>query len=211
MKTGLISLGLAAAVGAAVLFNMERGKAMEKDRAITVSCETTKGNMQVVVKPDWSPLGAQRFLQLVDEGFFRDVPLFRCVDNFLCQFGAALPRQDARNYAPIKDDPKLPELRRFKRGFMSFAGNGPNSRATHMFITLGENLESLGTMPWETPFGYVTQESMEKTARRFTTSYGDIAPWGAGPDPQRIGAADGAEYLKKNFPLLDYIVSCSRS
>jgi cyclophilin family peptidyl-prolyl cis-trans isomerase len=210
MKIKLPVLGLIVAATVWTLFNHKQGKTMEKTSAVTVSCETTKGNMEIVVRPSWSPLGAERFLQLVDDGFFQNIPLFRCVDNFLCQFGAALPRKDAKAYSPIRDDPKLPELRRFKRGFMSFAGNGENSRATHMFITLGENVESLGTMPWETPFGYVTPESMEKTVSRFTTSYGDIAPWGKGPDPGRIGSADGAEYLKQNFPQLDYIVSCKR-
>lgn len=207
----LLSWALMAAAGAgALLFYLERGKDMENSRTVTVSCETTKGGMDIVVRPDWSPLGAERFLRLADEGFFENLPLFRCVDNFLCQFGATLPRKEAKRYAPIPDDPKLPELRRFRRGFMSFAGNGENSRATHMFITLGDNLDSLGTMPWETPFGYVTPESMEKTVSRFTTEYGDIAPWGKGPDPGRIEAADGADYLKKNFPRLDYILSCSR-
>ena len=182
----------------------------EKSSAVKVLCVTTKGDVEIVVEPDWSPVGAARFLQLVDDGFYKDIPLFRCVDNFLCQFGAPLRRNDARSYSTIRDDLKLPWLRSFKRGFLSFAGNGANSRSTHMFITLGENIESLGTMPWETPFAYVTAESMQKTVSRFTTSYGDIAPWGAGPDPQRIEAADGAAYLKENFPLLDYITSCSR-
>jgi len=182
----------------------------DQSSAVRVLCVTTKGDVEIVVQPDWSPVGAARFLQLVDDGFYKDIPLFRCVDNFLCQFGAPLRRNDARSYSPIRDDLRMPALRNFRRGYMSFAGNGPNSRSTHMFITLGDNIEALGTMPWETPFGFVTADSMQKTVSRFTTSYGDIAPWGAGPDPQRIEAADGAAYLKSNFPLLDYITSCSR-
>lgn len=184
--------------------------AQQRTDAVHVMCETTKGEMEVVVEPAWSPLGAARFLQMVDDGFFNNVSLFRCVDNFLCQFGAVPPRPGAKAYPAIADDPKNPSLRNFRRGYMSFAGNGDNSRATHMFITLGENVESLGTMPWETPFAYVTPESMQATVSHFNTSYGDIAPWGRGPDPQRIGAMDGAMYLRMNFPALDYITSCSR-
>lgn len=181
-----------------------------KNAAIEVLCKTTKGDVEIVVEPSWSPLGAARFLELVDDGFYKDIPLFRCVDNFLCQFGAPLPRPNAKHYGPIKDDPKVMSLRQFKRGYLSFAGNGEHSRATHMFITLGEPIDALGTMPWETPFAFVTQDSMRKTVSRFTTSYGDIAPWGKGPDPQKIETPEGATYLKKNFPLLDYIVSCRR-
>lgn len=189
-----------------------QGKEMEqkKGNAVNVICETTKGRMDIVVQPDWAPRGAARFLQLVDDGHFHDLPFFRCVDNFLCQFGSMPPRAGAKSYATIPDDPKLPQLRTFHRGYMSFAGNGENSRATHMFITLGEKLDGLGAMPWETPFGYVTEASMQNTVSHFTTSYGDIAPWGAGPDPQKIEAPDGAAYLKKNFPALDYIKSCKR-
>ncbi|WP_169741322.1 peptidylprolyl isomerase [Andreprevotia chitinilytica] len=184
--------------------------AQDKTNSVKVTCDTTKGKLDIVVEKDWSPLGAARFLQLVDDGFFKNVPLFRCVDNFLCQFGYAPPRKDAKTYSTIGDDPKQPALRNFKRGYLSFAGSGEKSRSNHMFITLGEKVESLGTQPWETPFGYITPDSLKKTVSQFNTSYGDMAPWGKGPDPQKISAADGAAYLKKEFPQLDYINSCSR-
>lgn len=181
----------------------------EAKTPVKVQCKTTKGDMTIVVEPDWSPLGAARFLQMVDAGFFKEVPLFRCVNNFICQFGAIPPRNDAKSWNTIADDPKQPALRNFKRGYLSFAGNGANSRATHMFITLGEKIDALGTMPWETPFAYIEPASLQKTVAQFNTGYGDMPPWGAGPDPQKITVADGAAYLKHNFPQLDYINSCS--
>jgi peptidyl-prolyl cis-trans isomerase A (cyclophilin A) len=179
-------------------------------QSVNVICETTKGPVDIAVYPEWSPLGAARFLQLVDDGFFKDVPLFRCVENFLCQFGSVPPRPGAKTYSTIRDDPKVPSLRHFQRGFLSFAGNGEHSRSTHMFIVLGEQIDSLGTMPWETPFGLVQADSMRNVVARFNTSYGDIPPWGAGPHPSRIEAADGAAYLRRNFLALDYIRSCRR-
>ena len=45
-----------------------------------VACKTTKGAIDITVMPQWSPLGAARFLQLVDDRFFqshRAVPLRR--------------------------------------------------------------------------------------------------------------------------------------
>ncbi|MBV8633778.1 MAG: peptidylprolyl isomerase [Burkholderiaceae bacterium] len=179
--------------------------------AVKVVCETTKGSIDIVVEPDWSPHGAARFLQLIDDGHFDNLPLFRCVAGFLCQFGAVPPRPNAKTYLTIPDDPKLPHLRHFRRGYLSFAGNGEHSRATHMFITLGDNLDALGSMPWETPFGYVTDASMQNTVSRFSTEYGDIPPWGTGPDPQKIEAEHGGWYLKLGFPALDYITSCRRA
>ncbi|KAF0811454.1 putative bifunctional phosphatase/peptidyl-prolyl cis-trans isomerase [Andreprevotia sp. IGB-42] len=185
-------------------------KASKAPATVNVQCKTSKGDLDIVVEPAWAPLGAARFLQMVDDGYFKQVPLFRCVNNFLCQLGALPPRKDAKNYSPIADDTKQPALRNFKRGYLSFAGSGPNSRATHLFITLGDKIDSLGTMSWETPFGYIAPASLGNTVGQFNTGYGDMPPWGNGPDPQKIEAPDGAAYLKKNFPQLDYINSCTR-
>jgi peptidyl-prolyl cis-trans isomerase A (cyclophilin A) len=173
-----------------------------------VVCKTTKGEVEIVVKPDWSPRGAERFLQLVNDGFFTELPLFRCVGRFLCQFGSAPPRVNAKHYTPLTDDPPRPELRTFKEGYMSFAGSGPNSRATHIFIALAD-VPSLGTQPWETPFAYVEEKSMRKTVDLFSTTYGDTAPAGHGPEPRLIEAPGGSEYLKREFPQLDWLLSCS--
>ncbi|GGP26231.1 peptidylprolyl isomerase [Silvimonas amylolytica] len=179
-------------------------------KPVTVTCATTKGDLDITVQPAWSPLGAARFLQMVDDGFFADVPLFRCVNNFICQFGAMPPQAHAKTYGTIADDPKQPALRPFKRGYLSFAGAGANTRSTQMFITLGDNIGGLGEQPWETPFAQLTPASIQNTMAHLNTGYGDMPPWGKGPDPQKIAAADGTAYLKQNFPQLDYIKSCKR-
>jgi cyclophilin family peptidyl-prolyl cis-trans isomerase len=41
------------------------------------------------VRPDWSPLGAARFFELVDEGFFTNMLLYRAIEGFLVQFGVS--------------------------------------------------------------------------------------------------------------------------
>lgn len=52
-----------------------------------VVCQTTKGAVTIEIHPGWAPIGAARFLELVDTGYFNHSPLFRCVPGFLCQFG----------------------------------------------------------------------------------------------------------------------------
>lgn len=52
-----------------------------------VHCETTKGPLTIEVHKSWSPLGAERFLELVKDEFFTDIAFFRCVEGFLTQFG----------------------------------------------------------------------------------------------------------------------------
>jgi len=58
----------------------------------------------------WSPLGAERFVELVEDDYFTDVAMFRCVKNFLVQFGippdAVSPKKRYwRERGGIKDDP----------------------------------------------------------------------------------------------------------
>src|ERR1700688_5236709 len=48
---------------------------------------TTKGDFVVEVHRDWSPNGADRFYNLVKNGFFDDVRFFRVMSGVLVQFG----------------------------------------------------------------------------------------------------------------------------
>jgi hypothetical protein len=50
-----------------------------------VHCKTTKGDIKLDIYRDWSPLGADRFIDLVEDGFFQDISFFRCVKGFLTQ------------------------------------------------------------------------------------------------------------------------------
>ena len=46
-----------------------------------------KGSFDLEVQPDWAPLGAARFKELVDEEFFTSVRFFRVISGFMAQFG----------------------------------------------------------------------------------------------------------------------------
>ncbi|KAH9253478.1 hypothetical protein BASA81_006604 [Batrachochytrium salamandrivorans] len=112
-------------------------------RAEMVDCDSTKGKFSIEVKPDWAPLGAERFLALVDGGFYTQLPLLRCISGFLCQFGYSGNEVKPEFDVAIADD--VPGAhQRFHAGYVSFAGNGPNSRTRHVFITLDSTL-STGT------------------------------------------------------------------
>lgn len=105
-----------------------------------VKCHTTAAEGRpfiIEVKRDWAPLGADRFLKLVESGYFTDVPFFRVVPGFLTQFGIT-PDKALRKYwreqGPIQDDPS--QHMQIKRGYLSFAGGGPNTRDMQLFIAL---------------------------------------------------------------------------
>lgn len=179
---------------------------------IEVACSTTTGDLTAVIKPGWSPRGAARFLDLINIKYFDGCALNRVVKGFLTQFGISADYQMRTKYRmeDIKDD--APQGIAFQQGYMSYAGSGPNSRSSEVFIvmpgTSERQLHNFGSEnPWETPFGYVEQEDLRNVVDQWE-SYGDMPPWGTGPDPQHIYKKDGYEYLKREFPKMSYIHEC---
>jgi peptidyl-prolyl cis-trans isomerase A (cyclophilin A) len=165
-----------------------------------VRFETTRGPFVVEVHRDWAPIGADRFYNLVKMGYFSDIALFRVIKGFVVQFGiSGDPEVSARwKDAAIPDEPVRAQNR---RGFLTYAMGGPNSRTTQLFISLVDNvrLDRMGFAP----FGEVV-EGMT-IVDSFYGGYGEGAPQGQGPSQDRI-YAEGNRYLRESFPKLDYIV-----
>jgi peptidyl-prolyl cis-trans isomerase A (cyclophilin A) len=134
-------------------------------------------------------------------GYFNNVEFFRVVPGFMCQFGIhGDPKISAAwREATIQDDPVKGSN---TRGTISFATAGPNTRTTQMFINFADNtgLDGQGFAP----FGKVT--SGMDVVDKIDGEYGDGPPSGTGPDQGSI-QMQGNDYLKKNFPHLDYIKS----
>ena len=70
--------------------NLLKLKAPETFKAEFV---TTKGNFTVEVYRNWSPLGADRFYQLIRSGYYNNTVIFRVVKDFLVQFGVSEDKQ----------------------------------------------------------------------------------------------------------------------
>lgn len=166
-----------------------------------VKFTTTQGPFVVEVTRAWAPLGADRFYNLVKNGFYTDATFFRVLPNFVVQFGisAKPPISKAWARATIPDDPVTQSN---KPGYLTFATAGPSTRTTQIFINLGDNaaLDGQGFAS----FGQVT-EGMDVVGKLYS-GYGEGAPQGNGPDQGRI-EAEGKAYLDKDFPKLDSIKS----
>ncbi len=166
-----------------------------------VNFKTTKGEFVVQVNREWSPNGADRFFNLVKNGYFKDIAFFRVVSGFMVQFG-------------IHGDPKLNNVWREARiqddavkqsntrGRITFATAGPNTRTTQLFINFNNNanLDQMGF----SPFGEVV--SGMEVVDAIYSGYGEGAPRGQGPDQGRI-QGEGNAYLKASFPQMDYLQS----
>lgn len=164
-----------------------------------VDFDTSKGKFVVEVTRAWAPNGADRLYNLVKNGFYNDTRFFRVISGFMVQFGihgdpaVSAPWRMAR----IPDDPVKQSN---KRGYITFATAGPNTRTTQVFINFGDNagLDSQGF----SPFGRVT--SGMDVVDKLYSGYGEGAPSGRGPNQGQI-QSEGNAYLTKSFPQLDYV------
>lgn len=162
--------------------------------------KTTRGDFTVHVTRAWSPLGADRFYNLVKGHFYDNTAFFRVVPGFVVQFGISdRPAVSAAwKHTEIADDPVTQTN---KRGVLTFATAGPNTRTTQIFINLKDNqrLDGMGF----SPFGVVEGSGMNVVDMMYD-QYGDAA----GPDQNQI-ELQGTLYLKKGWPKLDYILSAT--
>lgn len=166
----------------------------------TANFDTSAGPFVVTVHREWAPHGADRFYNLVKNGFFTDVRFFRAIPNFMVQFGI----HGTPAIAAVWREARLPVdkvVQSNRRGFITYAmGRTPDTRTTQVFINFRDNtnLDALGFAP----FGQVT--SGMDVVDKIYTGYGEGPPSGAGPDQGRL-QGEGNEYLLKSFPKMDYI------
>lgn len=176
-----------------------------------VECKIKNGGIsKIKVEPDWSPNGAQRFIDLVKDKFYDGAALFRCQKDITVQFGIPKSREQMKKWhkiGNIKDDPKRSDLfqqSHWKQGLISFAGGGTDSRGGQIFVTLRDNIPHLGGELWETPFAQVI-DGIDSWINDIYYDYGDKG----GPDQGKLFRDNAyTEYLPDNFPLLSYMEYC---
>ena len=155
--------------------------------------KTSSGVFVVEITRAWSPVGADRFYSLVKSGYFDQQRFFRVMPDFIVQWGMhANPEVTAKwENAKIEDDPRKETNR---RGTITYATSGPNTRTTQLFVNLADNgrLDDQGF----TPIGEVVEGMSVVDA--INPEYGEK------PSQQKIGQR-GNNYLKKIFPNLTYI------
>jgi len=156
------------------------------------------GKIVMIVHEEWAPLGAFRFLDLINAKFFDGSAFFRVVPHFVAQFGISMDpgaTQMWQNWHLNDEEVKTTNI----RGRVSFASAGPNSRTTQAFINLKDNAPLDPHFP---PFAEVV-EGMDLLEKIYS-GYGDAFPMGTGPDPARL-VREGGNYLTTNFSLLTTI------
>ena len=200
MTRVLTALALAALIAPVVALAQDKPSLMNpaslKEQApatYKARFDTSAGPFVVTVTRAWAPNGADRFYNLVKNGFFDGTRFFRVVPNFMVQWGIQGDPDIQRNWANanIPDDPVKQSN---NRGFITFATRGPNTRTTQVFINFKSNafLDKQGFAP----FGEVT-EGMA-VVDKINSEYGE------NPNQGNI-QNQGNAYLNKQFPNLTFV------
>lgn len=160
---------------------------------------TSKGDFVINVHREWAPNGADRFYELIKQGYYDGNKFFRVVDQpKIAQFGMNGNPEITKKWqtATIPDDQRVQSN---TRGTISFAASmQPNSRTTQLFINIGDNSQVLDGQNFA-PFAVVI-EGLEETVDKITGEYGQ--------EPNQGPIAEvGNTYLDERFPNLDYIIT----
>lgn len=165
----------------------------------TVALECTNGIFAVECRKDWAPNGVERFYELVKDGYFTDMRVFRVVKGpnlSVAQFGISGDPQKSAKWleSNIQDDPVRESN---VTGTVTFAAAGqPNTRSAQLFVNLADNtfLDDRGFAPiGKVVFGMDTAQGLYSGyGEQLTQLQGQIA-------------AMGNSFLDSQFPKLDSI------
>ena len=153
--------------------------------------------IDIIIHPEWAPLGAERFMQLVDAKYFDNCPLYRNIPDFIVQWGIPANPAEWTKWGAnkIKDDPVKHSN---TLGTLSFATSGPDARGSQIFINYDDACSQLDGQGFA-PFARVVEGF--DVAQRF-------AEMPRGPD-QAAAKRQGNAYFTEHFPQLSYIKSAA--
>ena len=122
---------------------------------ITATIKTNKGDINVKLFPEKTPVTVANFVNLAEHDFYTGLTFHRVIDNFMIQGGCPLGTGTGGPGYRFEDEFD-PELRHDAPGKLSMANAGPGTNGSQFFIT------HIPT-PWldgkHTVFGEVAEEA----------------------------------------------------
>jgi cyclophilin family peptidyl-prolyl cis-trans isomerase len=167
----------------------------------TARFETTQGNFDIEAKREWSPQGVDRLYQLIKNGFYTDIAVFRVVPNFVAQFGIHNDSVVNTSWRKYKIDDE-PVVMKNDKGAISFARGGVKTRTTQIFINLKNN-NRLDEIDYSGVKGFPVIAKVISgmdNVLKFYGKYGDELGF-----KQDSIQTYGNKFIKKNYPKIDYI------
>ncbi|RXJ85852.1 peptidylprolyl isomerase [Arcobacter cloacae] len=122
----------------------------------TALFETTKGNIQIELRPDLAPKAVENFVTHAKNGYYNGLIFHRVIKNFMIQggdpTGTGAGGESIWN-KPFEDE-FAPNAVFDKAGILAMANKGPNTNSSQFFITTVPTYWLNGR---HTIFGYVTE------------------------------------------------------
>jgi peptidyl-prolyl cis-trans isomerase A (cyclophilin A) len=145
----------------------------QSPETFTATFETTKGNFDIEVNRKLSPRAADRLYQLVKHGYYDNAVFYRLVPGFVAQFGNSDTL--AMNQWRKTKIPDEPVIEGNKKGTVSFARSGKETRDLELFINLNDN-PVLDTLNYEGVKGFPALGRVSKgmpTVEKLYSGYGE--------------------------------------
>ncbi len=172
-------------------------------KVFRVRFDTTAGSFVIEAHRDWSPHGADRFYELVQDGYYNDSRFFRVIAGRWAQFGISGDPTTAQRWRhrTIEDDAlKVHNT----PGYVAFSNTGPNTRSTQVYIDTGDNSARNDRENGFAPFGRIV-EGMN-TVEKLYSGYGEQSGSGMRAGRQEAIFTGGNAYLDREFPKLDRLI-----
>ncbi len=186
----------------AVLKNPQHASWIQTGPSIyKVRITTTKGDFILEISRAWAPLGADRFYNLVRNGFFDDSRFYRIRAGAFAQFGIPGNPEIAKvwQHNSFKDDPvKEKNL----RGTIAYAMTGPDARTTQLYINLKDNPQQ--DEQGFAPIGKVIDGLA--VVDQLYSEYAETSGGGMRGGKQGRLFEEGNVYLDREFPKLDKLI-----
>jgi cyclophilin family peptidyl-prolyl cis-trans isomerase len=147
--------------------------AEQAPQTFTAVFETTKGKFEIEVKRNLSPKAADRMYQLVKHGYYNNAIFYRVVPGFVAQFGNT-DTLVMNQWRKVKI-PDEPVIQGNKKGTVSFARSGKETRDLELFININDN-PVLDTLNFEGIKGFPTFGHVSKgmeTVDKLYSGYGE--------------------------------------
>jgi cyclophilin family peptidyl-prolyl cis-trans isomerase len=168
----------------------------ESTEPFQVAFECSNGTFVIEVYPEWAPIGAARFREVVEAGIWDEARFFRVLPGFVVQWGIPGDPELAKEWGEktIKGEPVKTSNDRGTITYAMLSGD-LDSRTTQVYVNLVDNAQRLDHLGFA-PFGKVI--SGMEVVDAINSEYKQE------PD-QSLIESRGNAYLKEYFPNLDYI------
>ena len=101
---------------------------------ITVTFETTQGDIRLNLFADQTPVTCASFLNLIKQGYYNGLSFHRVINDFMVQGGCPLGTGTGGPGYTFEDEVKT-GLKHDEPGILSMANAGPRTNGSQFFIT----------------------------------------------------------------------------